>query len=271
MEIKRKGILAVPGEYTYGDRKEKKTAEELKAAALRQPRIPLTFGHPHIKRIEGIEESKNPHLLVPDESDIIGWVYQEWNEKKQRVDGDFSIFEEAPADLHAKLIREWPLPISAGFLVDRVEDGIQKGIFYTHVALLKDTEDPVCPLHTCGVNVRMESNPNGPDYRFEQAQSSADPEPKPKKEPEKTASVVSDEPLWAKELREQIKAALDRLPVAQKQEETKKTPEVEEIPEETAAPVEPPIPKKVIPAGPSTAKKGNLNADGWFEFSTAKK
>jgi hypothetical protein len=46
MALKRKGILARPGKYKYGDKEEIKTAEELKRAAERQPIIALTLGHP---------------------------------------------------------------------------------------------------------------------------------------------------------------------------------------------------------------------------------
>jgi len=188
------------------------------------------------------------------------------------VDGLFWFYDEVPDEIKNKVVNGWPTPISAGFTVDKVENGTQKGLFYTHIAVLKDTEDAKCPLGKCGVNVRMESN-SPTDYRYEQAQN-PDPEAKPAKPAEKVPATVSDD-LKAEiaELKRSVREVLERYapkeqPAVPKPEEKTKTAEVEETKETTP---EPPIPKKVIPAGPSTAKKGNLNADGWFEFSTGKK
>ena len=143
--IKRKGVLAVPGEYRYGDRVEIKTAEELKKVANMLPIIPLTLGHP-----------KNPGLIF--ESDFIGTVHPKWDEEKQALVGEFWFYEEKiPEEIKQKIVNEEPLPISAGFTVETVENGVQKGILFHHVAVLQN-ENPVCPLDTCGVNIRLESS-----------------------------------------------------------------------------------------------------------------
>ena len=261
MAIKRKGVVAVPGEYVYGDRTERKSAEELRAAAERQPILALTYGH--------------PTGGLPKASDFIGTVAQKWNEEKQRVDGDFWFYDEIPDAIREKIVNEWPTPISAGFTVESVQDSAQKGIFYTHIAVLKDSEDPKCPLGKCGVNVRMESN-SPVDYRYEKAQSPAEPaapiEP-PKKEP------ITMEVLQAQlaELKALV-AGLNRpatAPAVTKTEEPKEeTPEqpAEEIPPITFE--EPPKPKMVIPAGVSSgvaSKKENMTEDGWFIIEPKKK
>ncbi|MHA2380819.1 MAG: hypothetical protein ACXADS_16230 [Candidatus Thorarchaeota archaeon] len=158
MSIKRKGILARPGEYRFGDTIEVKTAEELKAAVERQPILTLTLGH--------------PAGGMPRKSDYIGTVTQKWNEEKQRVDGDFWFYDEyIPDEVRKKIVNLEPVSISAGYTVDSVEDGLQRGILYSHIAVLQG-EDPKCPLDKCGVNVRMESDS---DLRYEQEQPIDEP------------------------------------------------------------------------------------------------
>lgn len=159
MSIKRKGILARPGEYRFGDIVEVKTAEELKAAVERQPILTLTLGH--------------PAGGIPKKSDYIGTVAQKWNEEKQRVDGDFWFYDEyIPDAVRKKIVNLEPVSISAGYTVDSVEDGLQRGILYSHIAVL-DGENPKCPLDKCGVNVRMESDS---DLRYEKEQEIDEPE-----------------------------------------------------------------------------------------------
>jgi len=145
MAIKRKGIVAVPGKYTYGDVTEIKTAEELRLAAERQPIIMMTMGHP----VDG----------VPRAEDVIGTVSQKWNTDKNCVTGDFWFHDEKiPDNIKQQLVNNQPVAISGGIMIDDIKDGVQEGIVYTHMAIL-DGEDPKCPLGTCGVNIRMESNP----------------------------------------------------------------------------------------------------------------
>ena len=232
-------MLAVPGEYIYGDKREMKTAAELRAAAERQPILALTYGH--------------PAGGIPRASDFIGTVSQKWNEEKQRVDGDFWFYDEIPEQIRDKIVNGWPTPISAGFTIDSVQDSAQKGIFYTHVAVLKDGDDPKCPLNKCGVNVRMESSSTPPDYRYERAQSPAEtPTEPPKKEP------VTMEVLQAQiaELRTAIAGLRPaQVPVVEKTEE-KQPVEVPEAPRATT-----PTPRKVIPAGESRGSEEEMKHD----------
>jgi hypothetical protein len=241
LALKRRGILARPGTYRYGDKEEVKTAEELKRAAERQPIIALTLGH--------------PAGGIPKASDFIGTVNQKWNEQRQRVDAEFWFYDEVPDEVRTRIVNEWPTPISAGFTVESVENGTQKGIFYTHIAVLKDSEDPKCPLGQCGINVRMESNLTE-DYRYEQATDPEVPQ-------EQTAKPPKTEPFDAVGLGivigglkaeiAQLREQLNKLnqPVPQKQEETV----AEEVTENITTP-EPPRPKTVIPQGKSREKEG---------------
>jgi hypothetical protein len=248
--LKRKGILARPGTYRYGDKEEIKTAEELKRAAERQPIIALTLGH--------------PAGGIPKASDFIGTVNQKWNEQRQRVDAEFWFYDEVPEEVRSRIVNEWPTPISAGFTVESVENDVQKGIFYTHVAVLRDRDDPKCPLGQCGINVRMESNLTE-DYRYEQA---TDPDVPPEQaKPPKTEPfdavglgiVIGGLKAEIAQLREQ----LDKLnqPVPQKREEEV----VEEVTEDITTP-EPPRPKTIIPQGKSREKEGP-DEDGVYRIT----
>ena len=235
-EIKKKGILAVPGEYKFGDTTEVKTAEELKLAAQRQPILTLTLGH--------------PAGSLPSESDYIGTVAQKWNEEKQRVEGDFWFYDEhIPPHIRERIVNDVPLKISAGYTVDRIEEGIQKGILYSHIAII-DGGDPKCPLDKCGVNVRMESNSN---LRYEQEQEIDEP-----KEPEVTETVetvpttVTFTEKQFEQLLEAIRPPVPAPPAEQKPEVEEKV--IEEVTEEPAAPTPPEPrmePEKVIPTGTS--------------------
>jgi len=240
MAIKKQGILAHVGEFKFGDRTEIKTASELKKAVERQPIIMLTHGHPA------------GHL--PTVSDYIGTVSQKWNEEKQRVDGDFWFYDEhIPEHIRERIVNDRPVKISAGYSVDRVEEGIQKGILYSHIAVLNEEADPKCPLDKCGVNVRMESNS---EIRYEQAQDIDKPE-EPEKEtvkPAPTSVTFTDEQF--KQLLETIRPVVPEPPVV---EETKVEEATKEVPEEPSAPTPPEPrmePEKVIPRGtaPSEAE-----------------
>jgi hypothetical protein len=256
MALKRKGILARPGKYKYGDKEEIKTAEELKRAAERQPIIALTLGH--------------PAGGIPKASDFIGTVNQKWNEQKQRVDAEFWFYDEIPDEVRSRIVNEWPTPISAGFTVESVEKDVQKGIFYTHIAVLKDSDDPKCPLGQCGINVRMESNLTE-DYRYEQATDPIDPNTTdatkktiPMTEPFDAVGlgiVIGEMKAEIAQLRKQLEEKTNQ-PVPQKQEE----PKTEE-PEDITTPEPPPVPKTVIPQGKTREKEGP-EEDGIFRMST---
>jgi hypothetical protein len=207
--IKRKGIVATPGIYKYGELSEIKTAEELKDGAERYPIIPLTMGHP----VDGIPTAKEQ----------IGTVSQKWNADTNCVNGEFWFYDEKiPENLKYKLEHNEPIPISAGFLLDSVDsDGTQRGYVYTHMAVL-DGEDPKCPLGTCGINIRMESNPTKL-VRYEQAEELVVPQDKveeTKVEPTIPDEVKVEEP--------KVEEPVTEEPAEQKPEEQVKTEPVEE-------------------------------------------
>ena len=239
MAIKRKGVVAVPGEYKYGDVTEIKTAEELKLAAERQPIIMLTRGHP----IDGIPSAK----------DVIGTVSQKWDAKTERVLGEFWFHDEKISDnIRNKLENYEPVAISGGILIDDVIDGVQKGIVYTHMAILED-EDPKCPLGTCGINIRTESNPNK-NVRYEQKTDLEAPEePEAAQEPEPTTE-------------------LDEVEVEEPEPEEPKTeePAVENPEEDVVEPVEEEVklvPEVEIPVGrPVVPKEWETDESGWITF-----
>jgi hypothetical protein len=161
--IKRKGVLARPGEYTKNGETYRKTEEELRDAAQRFPIIPLTYGH--------IEDGK-----IPTPEQQIGTVKQTWKQYDgaNHIEGEFWFFEEKiPEALRTKFDNGEPIPISAGYDAS-IEDGILKGISYTHVAVLGDDKEPVCPT-SGGHLVRS---------LLEQLDDLEAPEPKAEKEEE---------------------------------------------------------------------------------------
>lgn len=183
--IKRKGILARPGEYKYGDMKEIKDAEELKKAVERQPIFMITHGHP----VDG----------MPSAKDVIGTVSQKWNEDKQRVDGEFWFHEEKiPESIRDKIVNLEPVSISPGFMIDGIEEGVQRGIVYTHLAVLED-EDPRCPLGECGINIRMDSQDDKRQLRYDQKTDLEAPAPEPEPEPEAAEAETAPEPVEEEE------------------------------------------------------------------------
>lgn len=267
---KRKGVLAKPGEYTYGDVTEKKTAEELKKAVDRQPTIMLTRGH--------------PKSGFPSASDFIGTVTQSWDVENERVLGDFWFYEEAedkiPERVKRKIINNEPVPISAGFAVDDVEDGVQKGLVYTHVAVLDD-EEPVCPLDTCGINVRQESS-SMPDMRYESKQELTDPDAEAETSKEEqseetsepqgpTVSELQAEIAELKELVSELASEdeneTDEAESAEQEPEASEESEDNQV-EEQKEPEPEPEPEQVIPAGTPVEKYDHLtkNADGTLSW-----
>lgn len=249
MALKKKGIVARTGEYRFGDTVEVKTAEELKRAVERQPVIMLTKGHP----LGGI----------PRASDYLGTVTQKWNEEKQRVDGDFWFYDEClPDSVRNKIVNDIPVAISAGYTVDSVEDGVQKGILYSHVAVL-DGDNPKCPLDKCGVNVRMESDSK---IRYEQEAPIADPVPVPeikeKEEPKPMEDTGFNE-VQLGQIRDLISALLPAPPAEQKPEVVE--PEVTPIEPEPEPPTQEPKveAERVIPAErPDSGRRLEPKAEG---------
>ena len=233
MAIKRKGVLAVPGEYKFGDKTEIKTAYELKMAAQRQPMLYLTFGHP-------------PDARKLELSDYIGRVHQKWNEEAKRVDATFEFFHEhIPDEVRVKIENKEPLALSTAYTLDSLAENMQKGILYDHVAILKDGEDPKCPLDQCGVNVRMERDSQ---IRYEQASELPDPEAESveQKEEPKPMEDTGFNPTQLGQIRDLISELMPAPPVVEETEEVKEpVPEAIPEPEPQEAKVEPEV---VIPA-----------------------
>jgi hypothetical protein len=179
---------------------------------------------------------------MPAAKDVIGTLSQKWDEDNQRVNGEFWFHEEKiPDTIKEKIVNRQPVAISPGFMVDGIEDGVQKGIVYTHVAVL-DEEDPRCPLGECGVNLRMDSKeehlirydqksevPPEPEKTSEPEPVEAEQEPPEEQEPPQEIEETTEEPAEQKpEVQEQEPEQVQRepeviLPVSQ--------PATEELPE----------------------------------------
>ena len=255
------GIFARPGWYTYKSGKKYKSYEELKKAAQRQPELMVTLGHPR-------NHDGSPRFPVVN--DYLGRIIQIANDVKQRIDMVFKPHEEdwdkIPPELQVNLEADLPVAISAAFTCKDMDAEEQDGILYNHVGLLKDTEDPTCPLGTCGINVRMESD-NGEisEMRYEQATSTKDE----KEEPE---AVESPEFITKKDFEEFSTKVFEML-APKKTEETGVEPVKEETEEEQVPIVEeptPPQPKptiepaQTIPKDTSPVEKEEPN-DGLFK------
>ena len=230
--IKMRGVLAAPGEYKYGDTVEVKTAQELKDAAMRFPIVPLSYGH-------------TLDNLQPTASTQIGTVSQKWSEEQQRVLGEFWLFEEKiPEKLRTKIDNGEPIPISAGIMLDAVdEDGTQRGISYTHVAVLEG-EDPKCPLDTCGIHMRVESDRLS---RLEQSTDIPPPEPAAEREEEHEVAQVEAPPVEKEEpAPEEPKpeAPVEQKPEEEPSEQTQVREEEVRLEPEVVIPVEAPVAQK---------------------------
>jgi hypothetical protein len=162
---------------------------------------------------------------MPSAKDVIGTLSQKWSEDRQRVEGEFWFHEEKiPDPIREKIANFEPLAISPGFMIDGIEEGVQKGIVYTHMAVL-DEEDPRCPLGECGINLRMDSKDGeGRQYRFDNKSELEAPEPPPEPEkeavevPEKEVPVevvspsVEEEPTTAPEITEPAEHKPEEVP-----------------------------------------------------------
>jgi hypothetical protein len=164
--IKRNGTLARPGEYLLRGKKEIRTQEELeKAIKKHEDGIMLTYGH---------ATDGSP---IPGATQFVGKAFPYWDSEKKVVLANYSFFEEywenIPENIRNKIVNDDAVPISIGYRVDDVEtDGTQRGILFTHVALVPDGEEPIAD--NVGVNIRMESERElerelelPPNYRLE--------------------------------------------------------------------------------------------------------
>lgn len=234
-----------PGSYKYGDVTEVKTAEELKDATERHPIISLTYRH--------------PSDVYPRANEEIGTVKQTWNAEKQWVDGEFWFHDDKiPEELRKRLENNEPVPVSAGILLDSIDvDGTQHGMVYTHVAVLDEEANPVCPLGTCGINVRMESNPDR-FVRHEQTIDLEVPEEKVEVSPEPEVPTVPD----VEEVEPETKIPKTEEPAEDNPEEDVEEPEEEE--EVTL------VPEVKIPVGETVPKQWERTPDGWITFTLSK-
>lgn len=241
MAFKRKGVIAVPGAYKYNDKEEFKTAEELERIANLQGEIMLTLGHP-----DG---------GLPSQKDYIGKVFPKWDSENQKLLGDFWFYDEyldkLPPAVRDRVVNNQGVSISTGFKLDGVEDGAQKGALYSHVVILVD-EDPLCPLDSCGINVRQESSDL---TRYEE--KSEIKEPQTKEEPTLRGDSGFTE-VQLSQLKELVASLIapPKETVAVAETEPIETPAVEAEAEQPPAPTppEPKVePKTVIPTSQSTS------------------
>lgn len=247
----RKGILARPGEYEYEGTVETQTAKELKEAVDWQPSIKLTLGHPGVGPKDSVE---------------IGRVNQTWNEKNGVVDAVFSFYDEnwllIPESIRGKIVGGGKIPISAGISVVEVVDGVQKGIRYDHVALLRDGENPVCPLGECGINVKGFNTMLERRYQKQTEIGGESTEAAPETaQPESSSEVATlTEAVLA------LKAQFDALTAAREPAVEEKTPEEPTQVETAEEPA--PVPEMVIPAGVSKPPhRWTENASGHIEIT----
>ncbi len=240
--IKMSGTIAVPGEFTYGDNTEIKTAEELKDAAFRHPIVTVTYGH----TMDG---------LMPPANMQIGTISQKWSEEEQKVIGEMWLHEEKiPEKLRQKIDNGEAVPISAGIMLDSIDDdGTQRGIAYTHIAIV-DGEDPKCPLGVCGMNVRLESDRL---VRLEKSTEITPPEPKAEKEEEAPPTEETEVVPDVEPEEPEVEQPKPEEPAAQKPEETDEPAPDEEVVLE---------PEVIIPAEIVTVRKEFEIIDGKYVF-----
>ena len=257
MAIKRKGIVARPGVHhnPRTGQDEVITWDELKKAVQFQNRVPLVVSHPPLGYIN------------PD--DRIGTVTQLVNERDKVIEGEFWFFDEPecwdqiPPELKRKIIGGAEIPLSAGYKVGKVVNGVQTSRQYDHVAL-----DVTPMFEDVGItkgDVRMESKlPQ--DFRIEETPSiegekKEQPAPPPApKEVDKDFWIEYGKKMARLEFLEQQQAAAQTKPaVEEPAEETE--PEQEGITEPA-----PPKPRTVVPQG--TTKREGPDEDGVFKIST---
>jgi hypothetical protein len=255
MAIKMRGVVAAPGEYKYGDTVEVKTEEEIRKDVKARPFVPLTYGH-----VQPLWDSDAETWSIPEDL-IIGSVYRKWSKQDKRVNAKVNIHEEKmPASAQKTIDNGKKVSISADIFLDSVDNGIQKGIETTHIALL-DGDDPVCPLEVCGLEMRQEST--GRIRRLEQKTDlDAPPAEKQEEAPveEAEAPVPDVEPVKAEpEEPKPEEAPKTEIPVEEVSDEE---PEVEE-----EVPLEPEV---VIPAAVPVVEKPFKIIDGNYVFEPFK-
>ena len=239
MAIKRKDgkpirmIIARPGPYKYAHGTLHKTFDELKRAIAMTPTIKLTMGH--------------PKKSITKRSDFLGYVKPSANEELQIIEGDVWPYKEhwhkVPEAIADKIVNGERWKTSAGFNAELIEDDIQKDMFVDHVAILREEEDPTCPLGQCGINVFQESELMTHVF-VEQEQEQSDEnfqenESEPEVSENPAPAVASEEPSEVAALKAEI--AELRSIVAELKEPS------EQKPEEPDQEVSPPVPETIIP------------------------
>lgn len=257
--LEYEGILARPGPYKYKWGTEIKTFEELKKAFQRKQELTLTLGHP-------MNPDGTPR--IPNKEDYLGRIIPVINEEKQRIDGIFKFHDEEwdkiPPKFQDMLVNDESVAISAGFPPPTMVNGEQQDILYDHYALLVNSENPICPLGECGINVRLESDKGEIEImRYEQASETKDPEPEDKDEASETPKYVTAEDLdrfkdaLLDELRPKAEAGAE--PVEEdigKSDDLPEKSEPEPVPEPVKEkPPEPSLePERAFPAGKVTGR-----------------
>lgn len=255
--IKMRGTLAVPGEYEYPDGIERKDWEELKAAVQRKPIIPVTYGH----TTDGLEPPAS--LQIGTISQKINEVRKEKNEvdlNRSSIEGELWLYPEKISEkLRSRIDNGEKIPISAGTLLDSVdEDGTQRGIQYTHVAILEG-EDPLCPLDKCGFGIRLESKRLMRLEKISEVEPKiSEKEPEAAPEPEPTPDAV-EEP--APEVPKSVEAPAEQKPEVHVADEQAK----EEAPAKKEVVLEP---ETIIPADlPRSERSKEFEVvDGNYQF-----
>ncbi len=163
-------IIARPGNYTYSWGDMTKTAQDLSEVPAYNPTIKLTLGHP-----EGGRTTR---------TDLLGYVKPRWDDENQVLRGKAWFYREhfhkLPDEIAQKVINDIPTEISPSFTLDEedksFDTGVQEGTFIDHVAVLREGEDPICPLEKCGINVVLQESDTMPKSIYEKSQPSKDPE-----------------------------------------------------------------------------------------------
>jgi hypothetical protein len=196
-----------------------------------------------------------------DPTQWIGTVTTIWNDAEQQVDGEFWFFDEEweriPEEVRKRIVNKEKVSLSAGYQVGKVEDGIQIGRKWDHLAL--NVQNP--KQEGIGVNVRMEAElPE--NFRVEET-----PEISGKEAPAETppAPTKEDVQAWVAEaVAEAVAKALE----AQKPAEPERSEEEPvTAPEEEVKEARPePIPETVLPASAPSKKDEIKEVDGWWEL-----